>query len=63
MTRTQKIDAVGFGANLPIPDPPNLIVSARYEDLPDTVRHEAKRTLLNWVGYPSVGSLNVRSLG
>jgi 2-methylcitrate dehydratase PrpD len=33
-----------------------FIVSARYEDLPDTVRHEAKRTLLNWVGCAIGGS-------
>jgi 2-methylcitrate dehydratase PrpD len=28
----------------------HFIVATRYEDLPDAVRHEAKRTLLNWVG-------------
>ena len=28
----------------------HFIVTTRYEDLPDAVRHEAKRTLLNWVG-------------
>jgi 2-methylcitrate dehydratase PrpD len=33
-----------------------FIVSARYEDLPDAVRHEAKRTLLNWVGCAIGGS-------
>jgi len=33
-----------------------FIVSTRYEDLPDTVRHEAKRTLLNWVGCAIGGS-------
>ncbi|HEY3642423.1 MAG TPA: MmgE/PrpD family protein [Xanthobacteraceae bacterium] len=27
-----------------------FIVSARFEDLPETVRHEGARTLLNWVG-------------
>ena len=27
-----------------------FIVSTRFEDIPDAVRHEAKRTLLNWVG-------------
>jgi 2-methylcitrate dehydratase PrpD len=33
-----------------------FIVSARYEDLPDAVRHEAKRTLLNWIGCAIGGS-------
>jgi 2-methylcitrate dehydratase PrpD len=33
-----------------------FILSTRYEDLPDTVRHEAKRTLLNWVGCAIGGS-------
>jgi hypothetical protein len=28
----------------------HFIVATRYEDLPHAVRHEAKRTLLNWVG-------------
>ena len=28
----------------------HFIVTTRYEDLPEPVRHEAKRTLLNWVG-------------
>src|SRR5437762_1134185 len=27
-----------------------FIVETRFEDIPDAVRHEAKRTLLNWVG-------------
>src|SRR5882724_452854 len=27
-----------------------FIVSTRFDDIPDAVRHEAKRTLLNWVG-------------
>src|SRR6266550_3496038 len=27
-----------------------FIVTTRFEDLPENVRHEAKRTLLNWVG-------------
>jgi hypothetical protein len=33
-----------------------FIVSTRYEDLPEAVRHEAKRTLLNWVGCAIGGS-------
>ena len=27
-----------------------FIVATRFEDIPETVRHEAKRTLLNWAG-------------
>jgi len=27
-----------------------FIVSTRFDDIPETVRHEAKRTLLNWIG-------------
>src|SRR5712672_548398 len=27
-----------------------FILSTRFEDIPAAVRHEAKRTLLNWVG-------------
>jgi 2-methylcitrate dehydratase PrpD len=46
-------------ANTPIPSegPKGLtrqlakfIVSTRFDDIPETVRHEAKRTLLNWIG-------------
>jgi len=33
-----------------------FIVSARYADLPEAVRHEAKRTLLNWAGCALGGS-------
>jgi 2-methylcitrate dehydratase PrpD len=33
-----------------------FILSTRYDDLPDTVRHEARRTLLNWVGCAIGGS-------
>ena len=33
-----------------------FVVSARFEDLPEAVRHEAKRTLLNWVGCAIGGS-------
>jgi 2-methylcitrate dehydratase PrpD len=32
------------------------VVSARYEDLPETVRKEAQRTLLNWLGCAIGGS-------
>lgn len=32
------------------------VVTARYADLPEAVRHEAKRTLLNWVGCAIGGS-------
>jgi 2-methylcitrate dehydratase PrpD len=34
----------------------NYIVSARYEDLPENVRKEGLRTLLNWVGVAVGGS-------
>ena len=34
----------------------SYIVSARYEDLPDNVRKEGLRTLLNWVGVAVGGS-------
>jgi len=34
----------------------NYIVSARYEDLPDNVRKQGLRTLLNWVGVAVGGS-------
>jgi 2-methylcitrate dehydratase PrpD len=33
-----------------------FIVSSRFEDLPETVRHEGSRTLLNWVGCAIGGS-------
>src|SRR5437588_9920770 len=33
-----------------------FILSARFQDLPDTVRHEGARTLLNWVGCAIGGS-------
>jgi 2-methylcitrate dehydratase PrpD len=33
-----------------------FIVSTRFDDLPESVRHEAKRTLLNWVGCAIGGS-------
>ena len=33
-----------------------LIIASRFEDLPESVRHEAKRTLLNWVGCAIGGS-------
>src|SRR5215472_6886434 len=33
-----------------------FIISARIADMPDAVRHEAKRTLLNWVGCALGGS-------
>jgi 2-methylcitrate dehydratase PrpD len=33
-----------------------FIVSSRFEDLPEPVRHEARRTLLNWVGCAIGGS-------
>jgi 2-methylcitrate dehydratase PrpD len=33
-----------------------FILSSRYEDLPERVRHEARRTLLNWVGCAIGGS-------
>jgi 2-methylcitrate dehydratase PrpD len=33
-----------------------FILSSRYEDLPEQVRHEARRTLLNWVGCAIGGS-------
>src|SRR5215468_2755785 len=33
-----------------------FIVSARFADMPEAVRHEAKRTLLNWVGCAVGGS-------
>src|SRR6266403_806683 len=34
----------------------HFILSTRYDDLPEAVRHEAKRTLLNWVGCAIGGS-------
>ena len=34
----------------------SYIVSARYEDLPENVRKEGRRTLLNWVGVAVGGS-------
>jgi hypothetical protein len=33
-----------------------LIIASRFEDLPESVTHEAKRTLLNWVGCAIGGS-------
>jgi hypothetical protein len=33
-----------------------FIVSTRFDDIPETVRHEAKRTLLNWIGCAVGGS-------
>jgi 2-methylcitrate dehydratase PrpD len=33
-----------------------FIIASRFEDLPESVRHEAKRTLLNWVGCAIGGS-------
>jgi 2-methylcitrate dehydratase PrpD len=33
-----------------------FIVGSRFEDLPETVRHEGSRTLLNWVGCAIGGS-------
>ena len=33
-----------------------FIIASRFEDLPGSVRHEAKRTLLNWVGCAIGGS-------
>jgi hypothetical protein len=33
-----------------------FILATRYDDLPEAVRHEAKRTLLNWVGCAIGGS-------
>jgi hypothetical protein len=33
-----------------------FILSTRYDDLPEAVRHEAQRTLLNWVGCAIGGS-------
>jgi len=33
-----------------------FIVSARFADMPEAVRHEARRTLLNWVGCAVGGS-------
>jgi 2-methylcitrate dehydratase PrpD len=33
-----------------------LIIASRFENLPGSVRHEAKRTLLNWVGCAIGGS-------
>jgi 2-methylcitrate dehydratase PrpD len=33
-----------------------FITASRYEDLPEPVRHEAKRTLLNWTGCAIGGS-------
>ena len=33
-----------------------FIISSRYEDLPESVRHAARRTLLNWVGCAIGGS-------
>src|SRR5437867_247339 len=32
------------------------IIASRFDDLPGSVRHEAKRTLLNWVGCAIGGS-------
>src|SRR5207237_1369739 len=34
----------------------SFIVSSRFDDLPEGVRHEAARTLLNWVGCAIGGS-------
>jgi 2-methylcitrate dehydratase PrpD len=39
-----------------------FIVSARFEDLPDPVRHEAKRTLLNWVAC-AIGGAHHETVG
>ena len=33
-----------------------FIVSTRFDDIPEIVRHEAKRTLLNWIGCAVGGS-------
>jgi 2-methylcitrate dehydratase PrpD len=60
---TEQLQQGPTAAQTPVPPkqtaeaPPDLtqklshfIVATRYEDLPDAVRREAKRTLLNWVG-------------
>src|SRR5262245_32869747 len=33
-----------------------FVISTRFEDIPEIVRHEAKRTLLNWIGCAIGGS-------
>ena len=33
-----------------------FIIASRFDDLPETVRHEAKRTLVNWIGCAIGGS-------
>jgi 2-methylcitrate dehydratase PrpD len=55
--------AADTGAPIPSEGPKGLtrqlakfIVSTRFDDLPDAVRHEAKRTLLNWIGCAVGGS-------
>jgi 2-methylcitrate dehydratase PrpD len=57
--QTQACTAVLKGTELPNDLTRKLarfIISARLEDMPEAVRHEAKRTLLNWVGCALGGS-------
>ena len=56
--------AIGGAAPPPAPAPPpevtrrlaEYVVGARYEDLPEAVRREGRRTVLNWVGVAIGGS-------
>jgi 2-methylcitrate dehydratase PrpD len=58
-TQTPKVASPNQTAELPNDLTRRLarfIVSARFVDMPEAVRHEAKRTLLNWVGCAVGGS-------
>ena len=57
VSNSASAQAADTGAPIPSEGPKGLtrdlakfIVSTRFDDIPETVRHEAKRTLLNWIG-------------
>jgi len=53
------LDREGSGAQNLTRRLARFIVSSHFDDLPEPVRHEAKRTLLNWVGCAIGGSPHV----
>ena len=52
----QSIGACWLATHRRDPNPRAYVLSVRYDDLPDPVRKEARRTLLNWVGCAVGGS-------
>jgi len=57
VSNSASAQAADTGAPIPSEGPKGLtrqlakfIVSTRFDDIPEAVRHEAKRTLLNWIG-------------